>query len=894
MAKILYKTKEGRDPTGLQKVWLCVHPEEKDVYLEKIAETLFSVVSCSLWYDEEPQGDYDGDVLGEDLSRMQLFVMPVTERLLTEDCRALSFELSFALSHHIPVLPLMEDEALATLFNEKCGNIQYLCPTQTDTSGLSYQEKLEKFLSSVLVGDELASKVRGAFDAYIFLSYRKKDRRYAGDLMRLIHKNEFCRDIAIWYDEFLTPGENFDEAIAAAMRKSALFALAVTPSLLEENNYVLAKEYPMARERGMRVLPAELVKTNRGDLDKKFPNLPSPADAYDSASLSPALAAALSHVAKRENDADPTHNFFIGLAYLGGIDVETDRERGLALIAGAAEADLPEAIEKLVVMYKNGEGVRIDREKTAFWRERLIAIREKEYGERKDAHTFARYADAIKELAQEYAQDNAFDKAEKAYLRLLSVVESAFGRYEGKPEGRYVEYVGRLGDIRAGRGDFERASEFYKRQVEEAERYSAGGGESGKLKVVKAYARYAKVLVELGRYAEASEWEEKTEARLTEIAEGNTESEETVRMLGYCYSALADMASGRYKLERALALGYKSKEWSEKAFHLYSDARVAEESCVSHSFLGSVLARMEGRKEEAKAHREKALAFAEEYATRDGSLRAKEFLAKTRADMGVTAMNEKNYPVAREHLEAAYDIFSSVFRRTHSYFSSAWSSTVLAHLARLAREEGNDEEEKSFLDQRISFLEAELERQASLFLRGHLALALQNRASFHRKTKSVGAAIADYEKAVKMNMLSFEETRDDRHLGLAAMYQKTLADYACEAGRAAYAAKGRREALALYLQIEKPSAYHQRMIALLRCAVAQGESDREKAILLYEEALASCDAYLKQDPACSDVKKARGEAAEALGKLAAEEEEENEDPLDALLEELIGGVFEEE
>ena len=47
-----------------------------------------------------------------------------------------------------------------------------------------------------------AEGTRHAFDAYIFLSYRKKDRRYANELMRLIHNNPECRDIAIWFDEF--------------------------------------------------------------------------------------------------------------------------------------------------------------------------------------------------------------------------------------------------------------------------------------------------------------------------------------------------------------------------------------------------------------------------------------------------------------------------------------------------------------------------------------------------------------------------------------------------------------------------------------------------------------------------------------------------------------------
>ena len=80
------------------------------------------------------------------------------------------------------------------------------------------------------------------------------------ELMRLIHKDDFCRDVAIWYDEFLTPGESFNDVIADAMKKSDLFALTVTPDLVNEKNYVMTEEYPKARENGKKVLPAVLKK----------------------------------------------------------------------------------------------------------------------------------------------------------------------------------------------------------------------------------------------------------------------------------------------------------------------------------------------------------------------------------------------------------------------------------------------------------------------------------------------------------------------------------------------------------------------------------------------------------------------------------------------------------
>ena len=203
--------------------------------------------------------------------------MPVTTNLLCTANDALDVDFKFAMEHHIPVLPLMQEPGLEELFNKKCGELQFLDKNKIDETAISYEEKLEKYLSSVLIGDELAEKIRAAFNAYVFLSYRKKDRKYAQELMRLIHKNDFCRDITIWYDEFLTPGENFNDSIKDALQKSGLFVLAVTPNLVNETNYIMTTEYPMAREEGKPILPAELVPTDREQLFEKYKDIPTPA-----------------------------------------------------------------------------------------------------------------------------------------------------------------------------------------------------------------------------------------------------------------------------------------------------------------------------------------------------------------------------------------------------------------------------------------------------------------------------------------------------------------------------------------------------------------------------------------------------------------------------------------
>lgn len=47
-----------------------------------------------------------------------------------------------------------------------------------DDTVIKFEDKLIMYLGSVLIGDEMADRVRAAFDAYVFLSYRKKDRKY--------------------------------------------------------------------------------------------------------------------------------------------------------------------------------------------------------------------------------------------------------------------------------------------------------------------------------------------------------------------------------------------------------------------------------------------------------------------------------------------------------------------------------------------------------------------------------------------------------------------------------------------------------------------------------------------------------------------------------------------
>jgi hypothetical protein len=256
MATFLHKTKGGGDPKGKPRVYFTCHPEDFSQYFEKICKDIFKTHDCAVYYTQDMAETIEAENLAVDLGQMNLFVVPVTVALLTEPSRAMEVDLAYAMEMHIPILPFLMDRGIDELYgkSEKFGQRQYLVPDSTDSTEIRYEDKLKKYLESVLISDEMAKRVRSAFDAYIFLSYRKKDRRYANELMKLIHKNPGCWDIAIWYDEFLPPGERFTDSIRSAMEQSKLFTLLVTPNLLEEPdgkpNFVMGVEYPEARKTG--------------------------------------------------------------------------------------------------------------------------------------------------------------------------------------------------------------------------------------------------------------------------------------------------------------------------------------------------------------------------------------------------------------------------------------------------------------------------------------------------------------------------------------------------------------------------------------------------------------------------------------------------------------------
>ncbi len=383
MEQFAYKVKNNVELENKPRVYFTCHPADFARSFEKISEDILKTHDCIIYYTPDMTAAIPEEDRQTTLERMNLFVMPVTFRLLREPNRAMDEDFPWAQEKKIPVLPIVMEPGLDEFYSQpdKFGALQYLDAYARDATAIRYEEKLEKYLQSVLVDEETAQRIRAAFDAYIFLSYRKKDRTHANELMRMIHRNPLCRDIAIWYDEFLTPGREFTEGIQQALEKSELFALLVTQNLLEPGNYVQRIEYPEALRAGKEILPVDMEQIGDRRLRAAFGDVPVSVNGGQEEEFQTRLLETVRRLGLSKDVHDPAHNFLIGLAYLNGIDVEADRARAVELITAAAEAELPEAMDKLYNMYRDAVGVERDYREAVKWKTCHYDYCVREYGE---------------------------------------------------------------------------------------------------------------------------------------------------------------------------------------------------------------------------------------------------------------------------------------------------------------------------------------------------------------------------------------------------------------------------------------------------------------------------------------------------------------------------------
>ncbi len=453
------KTRGNVSPHGKMRIFFSSHKDDFSIYFDQICNEIFESQNCAIYYKNDGAEDKPDELYGL-LIDMQVFVIPITSNyLISESCFARDYEYGFAIENHIPIIPIAMETNLYRLFSDTMNNIKkgygdvnYINRASNDFTKIPYKEKLKSKLDSILIGDDLSARIRASFDAYIFLSYRKKDREHARDLMELIHRIPYCRDIAIWYDEYLVSGEKWRPAIIDAMKKSQLITLAVTPSLIEPDNYIAKHEYPDAIKLGKKIIPVMLMPTNYQELVKLYNGIGELIDGKNQEELENIMK----EVATQKNRDIPEHNYLIGLAYLNGIDVEKNYGRAIEMITYAANQGLPEAIKKMVHIYLNGEGVGVNYFEAIFWQKKYIAHYEK----------FQQHIDVIRELVVLGDICETVGDEKNAFESYHKMIDVAKATVTNKNMYEYIRLLmisfGKLGKIHLENEQFHAAKSMFK------------------------------------------------------------------------------------------------------------------------------------------------------------------------------------------------------------------------------------------------------------------------------------------------------------------------------------------------------------------------------------------------------------------------------------------------
>lgn len=455
--KLSFESRNGELPHGKPKVLMIYDREDFKTWVPHTKKLLLEAMNCSVWYDEENYDRVDIEDLKSAAGGMSLLVFLVTKSFLENEGGLVRSLLGL----RMPILPIVYETGLDQDFMQVFGNIHYFAPFLDDGTTIPFKEKVEKLLKELLIEEKELPLIQKCFRAKLFMSYRKKDRKEVRELIRLLHEKDEDLDFAIWYDELLHPGEDFNENIDAAMKGSELFCLSVTPSLLEKNNYVANVEYKRAKDLektgDMEIIPVEMLATDRqkyADMYKESPEI-IPKEYVESV---------LVYLRKKYpgmNNQDLSEAdkwYYLGIAYLHGISVEKDTDRGKILLTKAAQMRQLEAMKKLATVYREGIGGIPDFGRYMYWSEESIKGLEEKYARNPQEESYVELFECIFLYAQTCHKDGRMDHAVKYYKKMEELSKSAPYR---KQNATRTMVLSVLGDLACEQKDYQTARDYY-------------------------------------------------------------------------------------------------------------------------------------------------------------------------------------------------------------------------------------------------------------------------------------------------------------------------------------------------------------------------------------------------------------------------------------------------
>ena len=416
--RFIYKTAHKKPPLGLQNIYIswC---EGDGNELDKVVDDLLSTVrgaDCAVWYDFEPDtGAFDRGALAGVLDRMNMAVFVVTNNMLRSRKRSLDVDLNMITGKSIAVLPILMEGV-------DPGEFEYCFP---GIGGISrddefFRDRLQGALNYLLCDPELLAEIRrDAFCGTINILTHAKDRGYLADMQKTIHDIEFCRDFAITADDPLGVYQEEEQDTLRRINDADVTLFTVTPNILHSSGSMAQTFFPNLRDGLHPFIPVEAAETKLSKLQSIYKRIPEPVSLDDEQLLRERLGDLIGE--KSIGHDSSRHRYMMGMAYLNGIGVEIDRDRGRRLISSAASSGLYEAEEKLAQMYSTGVNIPIDLESAVTWHRKIIENETRIYNSSTTLDNAASLAATLNKLGEYYNRLDKPDKAENAYVNVGSL-----------------------------------------------------------------------------------------------------------------------------------------------------------------------------------------------------------------------------------------------------------------------------------------------------------------------------------------------------------------------------------------------------------------------------------------------------------------------------------------
>ncbi len=347
-----------------RKIYISYHPEDFEK-AGNLAKQILEIYDEAIYYDKDVESLVNSDLSDEkktNISQMNLVVYVVTKKFLDAVERDLLAEYSYISKKQITILPILYENGLEDLFNKTCGE-RHLISALDD----NFIMKLIKYFEDIFDVYHRIYKFEDPFYAKIFVSYRKKDKVAVRKLIDTIHSFRDFLNIEIWFDDFLIPGEDYNDDIESNIKGCDFVLLCLTKNMLDIPNYVEKIEYPKALEFNKKVIPIAMEDIDGIFLKKVFKGIENAIGISDLASIEKAVNDALKDLNIEKKPLTKELKRELGVFYKDGLRVELNFKLGYDLLTESAlEGDIG-AMSRMSKIYLEGIHFPINFEKYEFW-----------------------------------------------------------------------------------------------------------------------------------------------------------------------------------------------------------------------------------------------------------------------------------------------------------------------------------------------------------------------------------------------------------------------------------------------------------------------------------------------------------------------------------------------